>query len=721
MALFQKAAIGLDISDRSIEAVLVVQKGGRYVLASYGRTLLKPGLVVDGAVQRRDELSVALRKLLADQMTPRLPNGIRRVVFALPESQVYTHVFEVPRLADESELGRSLALEADGFFPYNHQEMASGYAVIAQRPDKKEIFYAAALQSVLKGFLSLFAVSGLEPVAIEGEATSIARAVLPAGDPDPAAIVDIGARVTNLSIFDRNGIQFSESLQAAGDAFDQAIAQAMGVTIEDAEELKKNRGLSGDFEANARRALAKEVDALIADVRDAVAFYERRSGRVVQRVLLCGGSSAMPGLLEYVTERLPTNEHAFQVELADPWMGIELDPMLEKVGIRARGSLVATAIGLGLRGAGARKFPEIDLLASLRHKEEVVRPRGLFPGLGRLANGLSRAPATPLYLPKKSLPLAIRIGIGATAVVALAAAVWAGIFILYPRFAGPAERPVEAGLDQIVEIKRTVELGASFSEETGKIQVVPVEAEESYEATIEREGVASEGLAKGRLRLINATGRAQALVERTRLLSSGGVLFRLDNRVTVPANGSVEASVTADRPGADGDVPPGRFTIPGLSAALQSQIYGESSEAFTGGVAYTGAPLAAEELEAAKTKLLEPAAEALFARIQEKAAGDVVVLKDLFALRPAELTSAPEVGKPTGDYLLAVTAFGKALGFDPEQMNRLLARALAETLPPGTPLEGYVITDIAYRVETLDIAADTATLTVTAVAKKAER
>lgn len=105
----------------------------------------------------------------------------------------------------------------------------------------------------------------------------------------------------------------------------------------------------------------------------------------------------------------------------------------------------------------------------------------------------------------------------------------------------------------------------------------------SMEFDIEGEGQVKEGAAKGEVTIFNKMPTSQVLVKTTRLLSEGGILFRLSERVGVPANGSVTASVYADKAGESGDIGPTKFTIPGLSPSLQDKVYAVSEEAMHGG------------------------------------------------------------------------------------------------------------------------------------------
>lgn len=83
----------------------------------------------------------------------------------------------------------------------------------------------------------------------------------------------------------------------------------------------------------------------------------------------------------------------------------------------------------------------------------------------------------------------------------------------------------------------------------------------------------------GKVTIINDYTQSQPLVASTRLLSADNKLFRLRSTVTVPAGAKIEAEVYADKASEDMAVPAGKFTIPGLWAGLQDQIYAVSESA----------------------------------------------------------------------------------------------------------------------------------------------
>ncbi len=118
------------------------------------------------------------------------------------------------------------------------------------------------------------------------------------------------------------------------------------------------------------------------------------------------------------------------------------------------------------------------------------------------------------------------------------------------------------------------------------------------------------GLAVGSVVLHNETAAAQTLVKTTRLLTPAGVLFRLSDRVIIPANGQVAAEVYADQPGAAGNIGLSKFTIPGLNEDKQKVIYADSSKDMAGGVRTVGV-LSADDLKSAEADYVEKVKQAI--------------------------------------------------------------------------------------------------------------
>lgn len=84
----------------------------------------------------------------------------------------------------------------------------------------------------------------------------------------------------------------------------------------------------------------------------------------------------------------------------------------------------------------------------------------------------------------------------------------------------------------------------------------------------------------GKVKIFNNLSRSQILVATTRLLTPDNILFRIKDRVEIPARGSIDAVAYPDDPTKPLAKAGIKFTIPGLSTSLQEQVYAEAVEDF---------------------------------------------------------------------------------------------------------------------------------------------
>ena len=90
--------------------------------------------------------------------------------------------------------------------------------------------------------------------------------------------------------------------------------------------------------------------------------------------------------------------------------------------------------------------------------------------------------------------------------------------------------------------------------------------------------------ASGTIIIYNNSNAAQELIATTRFESSQGKVYRISKGVNVPANGLVEAGVTADQAGSEYNIDLTDFTLPGLKGTPKFQtIYARSKSVISGG------------------------------------------------------------------------------------------------------------------------------------------
>jgi len=250
------------------------------------------------------------------------------------------------------------------------------------------------------------------------------------------------------------------------------------------------------------------------------------------------------------------------------------------------------------------------------------------------------------------------------------------------------------------------------------VQSRVIETDVVLEETFEATGTAQSGDAQaiGTITIINELPRTFSFVARTRFLSPDGVLFRMKNPADIPANGSVDVEVYADKTGPGSDIGPSDFTIPGLSEDLQKSVYGRSSAAMTGGSG-TVAAVSEQDIEAARTALMEKLSAEARENFKSMVGESELVLDGLITSKAGDET-APAAGTVGASFKMKLTAQFRALLVPAAGIVEILGVKVAETIPAGDDPAAYQLGEAIYSVEAYDTASDKAELRVEAPLQK---
>lgn len=267
-------------------------------------------------------------------------------------------------------------------------------------------------------------------------------------------------------------------------------------------------------------------------------------------------------------------------------------------------------------------------------------------------------------------------------------------------------------IEQVISSSFIVDVSARPLEDgevRGRVLGSTVEVSDRFSVKPASEGAAPvEGKSQGKITITNKRSTAQALVATTRFLSESGVLFRLDKGVTVPAGGSIEAEVTADQPGATGDLEPTHFTIPGLSESVQTLVYGDSSEAMTGGLRYVTVLQQTDLDEAIASLRADAIAQAQDVMRQE---ADVFEGEVLDAMVVSQETDT-EVGVETDQFTVKVTFDVVGVFFDQQELFTIAEKSLYDGVDRGLRPVGIDESDLHILLQRSNVASETATLQV---------
>jgi type IV pilus assembly protein PilM len=209
------------------------------------------------------------------------------------------------------------------------------------------VILAAAHREPIDHFIAAFDAAGIELAGIDVEAFALLRAVAPRanGEEEPVAVVAvaIGHDRTTLAISNGRVCDFTRVLEWGGARLDAAIARELGVTADEAMEIKLGLALDDDdpSTARARTAVTNELTALARELVASLQFYQAQPDSLaLSEILVTGGTTRMPGLVDEL-ERLVRA----RVRVADPLGAARAG---EDVLAREDIPSLAVAIGLGM-------------------------------------------------------------------------------------------------------------------------------------------------------------------------------------------------------------------------------------------------------------------------------------------------------------------------------------------------------------------------------------
>lgn len=343
-----KPHFGLDIGTSNLKVVQLAQSGKNFKLLSFGSIPTPVKSLLSESTFDVEALVEAIKKLVRDAKI-----SIPFVATALPEAQIFTRVIEMPYLS-ENELSSAIKWEAEQYVPVPLTDVSLDYQVLSYPAErvagaKMEVLLVAAPNVIIEKYVRVLTMAGLKPVAIETEIIAVARSLVGNNPYSPTTlIVNIGSATTDLSIVRAGSIAFTRSIATAGTALSRAISSDLSLEMSQAEEYKRSYGLDETkLEGKVAAALKPVFEVVLTEVKRALSSYQsKRPDDPVKRLVLCGGTAKMPGVVVYLAEAL-----GVEVQIGDPWFNIEKDEKVKNEAARLseEGPLFAAAVGLALR------------------------------------------------------------------------------------------------------------------------------------------------------------------------------------------------------------------------------------------------------------------------------------------------------------------------------------------------------------------------------------
>jgi type IV pilus assembly protein PilM len=314
-----RTAVGLDIGTSGVRAAELSLAKRPAVLERFGQVALPPGTVRDGEVLDPDTVARAIKQLWATAKF-----STKKVVLGVSNQKVIVRQVDLPWLP-AAELKSSLPLQVQDFIPIPVEQAILDYHPLEEFTNESggrmlRVLLVAASRDMVNSAMTAVQKAGLTATMVDLTPFAVLRSLADVDamgfDSEAEALVDIGASVTNIIVHQGGVPRFVRILLMGGNDITEAVAERLGVPVEEAESTKWATGMTLDPMAPeathpAARVIDQYAGQFVEEVRGSLDYYLAQPQAVrLRRVVVSGGGAQLGGLAQRLQQatRLPVEQ-----------------------------------------------------------------------------------------------------------------------------------------------------------------------------------------------------------------------------------------------------------------------------------------------------------------------------------------------------------------------------------------------------------------------------
>lgn len=370
-----QSIVALNIgSQRVTMGLLAPSSNGGLILKKYESSTI----LADPAAEmtRLPQIRIAVAELVS-----KLGLSKQKVSYAISGQSVFTRFVKLPSL-DSDDIEQLVAFEAQQHVPFPINEVVWDWQLLNSDGGQQEVVLVAIKADALDDINDCVKDSDLPTGLVDASPMALANSfVYNYGDlNEPALMIDIGARTSNLVYLDGNKV-FTRTIAIGGATLTSAIAKEYNVPFIEAESQKCSNGLVAldtrhtsqldDLTAALGSCIRTALNRMPAEIARTTNFFRsQHDGAAPKRIFLAGGGANLSMISDFFQEKLRLPVEFFNpLKRVSVGQGVDVD----KVSVEAH--QLGEIIGLGLRSLDQARL-NIDLVPeTVQNEREDARKR----------------------------------------------------------------------------------------------------------------------------------------------------------------------------------------------------------------------------------------------------------------------------------------------------------------------------------------------------------
>lgn len=317
-------ALGIDLGESTIRLSQLNNKGQ---LNSINTIELPDGCIVNGEIQKKEEVTKALKELIKGASRK---ISVKEAICSLPEKITFLKIIEISEeISNTNNIEKQVISEMAKYIPEEIDKLHIDWQFLNYKTNKLaneplKIIVGAGYKNIIEQYIKVLDEAGLMPLSLEIESLACTRALINPIKTDNAnqtiGILHIG-RNSSLFIIYKNYIRLSLVLGFSGDKITGLIANSLNINYEQAEKAKKLCGLDEQkAQGTIKKILAPTILNIAKKIKEIEAYYiNYHNGDPLNKLILSGGTANLQGLSQVLQDA--TN---LTTEIGNPLTNIKI-------------------------------------------------------------------------------------------------------------------------------------------------------------------------------------------------------------------------------------------------------------------------------------------------------------------------------------------------------------------------------------------------------------
>ena len=312
----------------------------------------------------KDQASETQMKALEDFLK-RNQIPISVVVTSIPATSISYRALKLP-FKDKRQVAKVLPFELESFLPFDLQDLIIDCHVTEVVDGHSSVVAVAVKKDLLARYLMGLESIGVNPRIVDVDALALGNIMPISNVPVEGnyGILDIGHNKTSLCLVGDQKTLAIRSFLTAGKAITNGLRIGLDLTFQQAEEVKHKYAIitkeshppKDEKQRKVANHVRKVLEPMAVEIMQTIHNFESQQGKTIDRLYLCGGSSLIRGIDDFIED--VTGKPASFVQCSVN--GKSLD---EKIGRRQllMTQSLALALRTGIRGISSNQLSQINL------------------------------------------------------------------------------------------------------------------------------------------------------------------------------------------------------------------------------------------------------------------------------------------------------------------------------------------------------------------------